>query len=86
VARIHLYCPDWLQRRARLERPHLNQSRLYNQALIKELDGPEAVVYICEACGDRTARAFRFLRSAGDEELVGAGLSEATQAAVEHQR
>lgn len=57
MPRVHLWCPDWLHRRMRLERPNLNQSKLYNRALLAELDGPEAV-YICDACGQKTARLF----------------------------
>lgn len=59
MARIHLYCPDWLHRRQRVELPNLNMSQLYNQALIEKLDGDDAV-YLCWDCGRRTARALRF--------------------------
>lgn len=55
MPRIHLWCPEWLHRRMRLERPNLNQSKLFNQALLLELDGPGALA-ICEVCGQRAAK------------------------------
>lgn len=68
MPRVHLYTPAWLQRRQRLEQPNLNLSQVFNRALIAELEGDQAV-YLCEKCGEKTARALRIERASSEAEV-----------------